>query len=179
MKLLTEIYRDAGLNKEGKAITRNAVRGIIIEQQKLLMIFSEKNGDYKFPGGGVDRGESFERALIREVREESGAEIEKIETGFGKVVEHSIPIEKEYAVFTMTSHYYICRIGKQFVEQQLDEYEENLGFTPCWISIDEALRVNRALLRKNSREILRWTPREIFVLEQIKTELIGKSSSRK
>jgi len=174
MKLLAEIFRDEGVNKEGKAVTRKAVRGIIVDQQKLLMIFSQKNGDYKFPGGGVNDGESNEMALIREVREESGAEIRKVETGFGKVVEYAIPIEKEFDVFKMTSHYYVCEIEKELGKQQLDQYEEDLGFMPCWVRIDEALETNRALLRENLQNAPRWTRRETFVLEQIKTELFGK-----
>ena len=174
MKLLTEIYRDKNVNKDGKAVTRNAVRGIIFDQNNLLMIFSEKKGDYKFPGGGVLGNEYFEDALIREVREESGAEIEQIETSIGKVVEYSIPIEEDFEVFMMTSHYYLCQIGEQFVEQQLDEYEEELGFVPIWISVDEALRTNRALLCGDSRDVPRWIPRETFVLEYIKKELLGE-----
>lgn len=172
MKLLKEIFHNGDIYKEGKAITRNAVRGIIIDQrQKLLMIFSQKNGDYKFPGGGVNSDESYEKALVREVREESGAEIKRIEAGFGKVVEYDIPVEQEFDVFKMTSHYYICQIKKEFGKQKLDQYEEALGFTPCWISVDQALQTNLALFHDNSQNIPHWIKREIFVLKQIKAEL--------
>lgn len=176
MKLLKEIFRNENIYKEGKAITRNAVRGIIVDQNKLLMIFSQKVGDYKFPGGGVNGDESHEKALIREVREESGAEIKRIESGFGKIVEYDIPIEQEFDVFKMTSHYYICEIKKEFGKQQLDQYEEALGFTPCWVSLDEALQTNLELLRGDSQTVPRWTQREIFMLEQIRTELFKNQS---
>lgn len=51
-------------------IFREAVRGIIKHENKLLMVYSSKDGDYKFPGGGVDVGETHEEALVREIREE-------------------------------------------------------------------------------------------------------------
>ncbi|MCD4751568.1 MAG: NUDIX domain-containing protein [Anaerolineaceae bacterium] len=176
MKLLKEIFHNEDIDIEGKAITRNAVRGIIIDrQQKLLMILSQKVGDYKFPGGGVNSYESYEKALVREVREESGAEIKRIEADFGKVVEYDIPIEQEFDVFKMTSHYYLCQVEKEFGKQKLDQYEEALGFRPCWVSVDEALQTNQALLRDNSQNIPHWIKREIFVLKQIEKELIGKA----
>lgn len=91
---MTEIYRSEGVDINGKTITRDAVRGIIMEQRSLLMIFSEVNGDYKFPGGGVIRGESLETALIREVREESGADITVIEKPLVKSWNMTTPSKK-------------------------------------------------------------------------------------
>ena len=73
MKLLKKIVRTQGINFEGETIYREAVRGIILNGKKLLMIYSSKDGDYKFPGGGVELGETYEETLVREVKEESGA----------------------------------------------------------------------------------------------------------
>ena len=57
MKLLKEIVSKQGINFDGKTIYREAVRGVIIKGKPLLMIYSPKDGDYKFPGGGIDTGE--------------------------------------------------------------------------------------------------------------------------
>ena len=130
MKLLREIFRQSGLNIGGKTIHRDAVRGIIIRQGELLMIYSPKNGDYKFPGGGVDCGETYENALIREIQEECGATVVHIEGAFGKVVEYDNEIEHAYDVFKMTSRYYVCHVNSEFNGQNLDDYEEALGFEP-------------------------------------------------
>ena len=73
MELLKEINHKENLNKNGKYITRKAVRGIILDNNKVLMIYSGKNGDYKFPGGGIETDETHKEALIREVMEKCGA----------------------------------------------------------------------------------------------------------
>ncbi len=57
MKLLKEIIRKQGINFDGKTVYREAVRGVIIRNKTLLMVYSSKDGDYKFPGGGVDIGQ--------------------------------------------------------------------------------------------------------------------------
>lgn len=51
MKLLKEIYHGRDLKIEGSIFHREAVRGIIIKNKKILMIYSRENGDFKFPGG--------------------------------------------------------------------------------------------------------------------------------
>ena len=60
MELIKEIFHKPGIRKDGKTIRREAVRGIIADGKKLLMIYSTKNGDFKFPGGGVAAGETYE-----------------------------------------------------------------------------------------------------------------------
>ena len=176
MKLLKEIFCAKDIYIDGKAITRTAVRGIIVDQDKLLMIYSRNVGDYKFPGGGVINGESHQKALIREVREESGAKIKSIEAEFGKVIEYDKPIEADFDVFRMTSHYYLCQIEGEFGSQQLDQYEEALDFVPCWVGVDQALRTNKALRHDNFKNLPRWTRREIYVLEQIRAEIFHNQS---
>lgn len=172
MKLLTEIYRRGGVNINGRAVTRSAVRAIILDQDRLFMVYSTRNGDYKFPGGGVKEGEDHAQALIRETREETGVNVTEIGVEFGAVIEYDRSIETEYDVFKMTSSYYICRIGFEVGEQQLDEYEQELGFTARWVSLAEALKTNLALLREQNSKAPRWVRRETFVLEQIRNYLV-------
>jgi len=46
------------------------VRSIILDDDRVLMVYSSRNGDYKFPSGGIESGETHKKALIREVQEE-------------------------------------------------------------------------------------------------------------
>ena len=170
MKILTEIHRRAGINLKGKTIYRTAVRGVILRGKKLLMIHSASVGDYKFPGGGVDEGETRAQALRREIQEECGMSVMHIGSEIGAVIEYDIPTEKDYDVFKMTSHYYECDVEDDFGTQTLDEYEQDLGFKPVWINIDKAIYLNKALL--HSDKVPEWLRREIFALEYIRQNLL-------
>jgi 8-oxo-dGTP pyrophosphatase MutT (NUDIX family) len=166
MKLLKEFIRNQDINLNGKAIYREAVRGVALRGKTLLMIRSSKDGDLRFPGGGVKPGETHEAALSREIREECGAALLSVQGGLGYVVECGAPVEKDFDVFKMASFYYICEVNSDFGEQSLDRYEEDLGFRPVWADIDEAISTNKALIDAGRHP--RWTPRETFVLEYVK-----------
>lgn len=133
------------------------------------MIHSANVGDYKFPGGGVKEGETHIDALTREIREESGMSVAHIGLEMGTVIEYDLPMENEYDVFKMTSHYYQCDVVGGFGIQELDEYERVLGFKPVWIDIDNAIQLNKVLL--DSDKTPDWLRREIFVLEYIRQNL--------
>ena len=178
MELLTEILRVEGLQLEGPTIFREAVRGIIINGNKLLMIHPTKKGGFKFPGGGILAGESHSEALAREVREESGAILTQVQEPFGKVIEYGQPIELDAKVFKMTSYYYFCQIESLFAEQCLDKYELDLGFMPIWVDVETAIQNNMRIKKFNppgdnrqSEENLPWLSREIFILNRIKKRL--------
>ena len=171
MNILTEIFRDQSLNIHGKTDCREAVRAVVIRGDRILMVYSPVNSDYKFPGGGVDKNESPEVALKREVLEECGMHLTKILQEIGCVIEYLIPLKAEFDVFKMTSSYYLCQVNSTIEKQNLDPYEEALGFQPAWVEIETALQVNKALLRSTKKESLRWTAREVFMLEYIQSHL--------
>lgn len=170
MRILTELYRSEGINVLGKTIHRNAVRAVILRGRDLLMIHSTAVGDYKFPGGGVQEGESHQQALAREVKEECGALLESFGEGIGIVLEYNFPMEAEYDVFKMTSYYYWCQVADAFGEQALDDYEKDLGFTPAWIDVNEAILKNQSLLKSENPP--EWLKRELFILEYIERNFV-------
>jgi 8-oxo-dGTP pyrophosphatase MutT (NUDIX family) len=165
MHILTEIHRNKGINIRGRTIHRTAVRAVIQHGRNLLMIYSSRVGDYKFPGGGVKEGETHEQALKREVEEESGAMLEVIGESIGVVIEYNIATEAEYDVFKMASHYYLCRVRDGLGTQNLDGYEKDLGFKPIWIDIEKVIQVNKSLL--NTTKEPEWLKREIYMLEYL------------
>ena len=74
MKLLCEFdYKD--YDKCTRSFERNAVRAIIFKNNKIAMVKSDKEGYYKFPGGGMEKDESKIDTLIRETIEETGLSI--------------------------------------------------------------------------------------------------------
>jgi 8-oxo-dGTP diphosphatase len=165
--LKKEILHHAEQISSGNCLLRQAVRAIILKNQDVLMIYSDINGDYKFPGGGIEAGETHAEALNREISEECGARI----TSIGKVYAEMIEIFQTEAsamdISRMVSTYYFCKISNQLGAQNLDLYEEELGFRPVWVSIGEAISTNRAVLQRQSPPAPRWTRRDLYVLEQL------------
>jgi len=177
MKLLTTIYRHEKVNIEGKTIFREAVRGIIFRDtpprtaagasgrgEQLLMIYSSVNGDYKFPGGGIEAGEPHLETLRRELLEEAGATLTQVTGEFGKTIEYANAFDDDFDTYKQASYYYFCEIDGKMGDLNLEDYEEELGFQPVWVSIEQALETNRKVLAE-SNPAPWWTRREIFTLE--------------
>ncbi len=171
MRLLAEIERHPGAKRNGRTIVREAVRAVVLDGSKILMLYSTKHGDYHFPGGGVDEGESHTEALARELMEECGAQLTEVIGPFGKTVEYGIPVETDFDVFRMTSYYYFCEIDGKLGEQTLVGYEIDLGLQPKWVEISEALKANEEVLVE---EPPLWTKLETIVLRLLEERLSSK-----
>jgi ADP-ribose pyrophosphatase YjhB (NUDIX family) len=57
---------------------RVSVNAFIVQGSKLLLQRRSDNGRWNLPGGGVELGESLEDTVKREVREETGLEVEVV-----------------------------------------------------------------------------------------------------
>ena len=58
-----------------QTLSREAARAVIMQNNAVALIKSEASGFYKFPGGGVEEGETHIDALVRETLEETGLTI--------------------------------------------------------------------------------------------------------
>ena len=71
-----------GDNRHEKATqTRIACRGLILCEDKLLLVHKEKVDQWLIPGGGLEEGETPEQCCIREMAEETGIEIYSVACG--------------------------------------------------------------------------------------------------
>lgn len=145
-------------------IDRTAVRAVIHRGDSLLMIHSPVAGDHKFPGGGVEPGESLAEALAREVREECGRSVTRID-GVRLVVDELRPAQDPGWVLRMASIYVDCAVGEVEHALQLDAYESDLGFRAAWVAPEEALRVNEAVAGAGGAQP--WVAREAVVLRHL------------
>lgn len=141
MRLLFEIdTKDYNIN--GKKFIRPSVRSIIIKENKVAMVHSIKYNYYKFPGGGIEEGETHNQALIRETLEESGLTIipESIKE-YGYV--HRIQKSELYDVFIQDNYYYLCNVENKIEIQNLDDYESEEKFTLKYMDPREVIDINR------------------------------------
>lgn len=150
---------------------REAVRGLIIKDNKILMIHS-KNKDYKFPGGGVKKNEGHIEALKREIEEETGYICSKVINQIGIVTERSKDKYVNDRVFKMISYYYIAEVLNIRKSQKLDPYEAKLKFKPEWVTIEDAINNNENIISSGTESLPNWIFRETYVLKKIKNNMV-------
>lgn len=123
--------------------SRPSARAIIIKDNKIALVYSNKEKYFKFPGGGIQGDEDKIDALIREVKEEVGL-IVKPESilEFGSVLRRQKSNYKENTIFEQENFYYWCDCEEVVVEQNLDDYEKEAEFVLKYIDINEAIRIN-------------------------------------
>ena len=121
-------------NPDGKVYTRPSARAIIVRGDTVLLMYSKKYGYFKFPGGGIEPGESHAETIIREVKEESGYLVkpDTIEE-YGRVVKRECGQNGPDEIFEQENFYYFCEVEDNPVETDLDDYEAEEVFTPCFV----------------------------------------------
>lgn len=91
---------------------RIEVSAAIIYQQNRILATERGYGDFKggweFPGGKVEKGESPEETIIREIREELGIEV--------KPESLVTTVECDYPDFHLTMHCFYCHIDRGCVQ---------------------------------------------------------------
>ena len=94
-----------------KRFRRPSVRGIIINDGKVGMIYSQKYDYYKFPGGGIESYEDMIGTLLREVREETGLTVDMQSIReFGSVLRVQLSSSSKDTVFEQENFYYLCDV---------------------------------------------------------------------
>ena len=149
--------------------TRDSARSIIIRNGKIAMIHSLKYDYYKFPGGGIEPGESAADALIRETAEEAGLTVipESIrEYGYVHRVQKSRVKENEY--FVQDNYYYLCDAEEGVRPQKLDDYESDEYFTLEYVMPEFAIFSNRTKDHGPKDPVM--LEREVRVLEMLISE---------
>ena len=167
MRLLFTL--DRGDYQEGKkAFSRPSARAVVIESGRVAMVHSRKYGHYKFPGGGIEAGESREAALVREAREEAGLVLDPQSIRpYGFV--HRIERGDREPLFIQDNFYYLAS-ASALVPQELDGYEAAEGYTLRWVDPREAAAADRSLIPAFEPRRRFMLLREAMVLEKLLAE---------
>ena len=152
-----------------RIFARDSARSIVIRNGKIAMIHSLKYDYYKFPGGGMEDGESPVEAMIRETREEAGLIVlpESVrEYGCVHRVQRSDldPAER----FVQDNFYYLCEAADGLAAQDLDDYEAEESYRLEFVDPAAAIQKNRSV--KNSPYNPLMFEREARVLELLISE---------
>lgn len=149
-----------------RTFVRNSARSIIVKDNKIAMIHSEKYDYYKFPGGGIEAGESPIDAMIRETLEEAGLKVipnSIKEYGYVHRIQRSDkdPLE----CFVQDNFYYICKVEENQINQNLDGYEKDESYKLEFVSPYLVIEKNRNV--KNSPYNSTMFEREVRVIEML------------
>ena len=147
---------------------RKAIRGVIKIGNKLLMVKNNK-GDYKFPGGGMEKGETTLQTLHREVLEETGFNVTEVGEKLGEVIQRKLDTIDESKIFLMKSVYIECSVNiNDKHSQNLDNYEKEQEFTPVLIDINEVITKQEEILKSQTKSSNDWVERETTVLKLLR-----------
>jgi 8-oxo-dGTP pyrophosphatase MutT (NUDIX family) len=131
---LRTLYNQTKLVPVETLVQRPAVYGIVRQNGKLLVALSEFTGLYVLPGGGIEKGEDIEAALMREIREETNIVVEVGE--FLHFITDLFYYDPQDLAIHGFMFYYACK--PLSIELITPDYPAIEGLIkPLWVDIDD------------------------------------------
>ena len=149
--------------------TRKVARAILINEKGEIAL-NKLHGEDKFgsrnyyetPGGGFKKYETSKQALYREIKEETGYDIE-ILAPIGIVDDYYNLIHRHNK-----NYYYLCKT-KSFLGKHLEEYEQSMIEKLVWVDIDTAIKLYEKMdVSPVARLVIN---RELPILKKVKEML--------
>lgn len=130
-----ELYADDMIKEDiNKSKWRKASRAVIIRDNKVLLIYETTNDLYTLPGGGLEKWETYERCLKREILEETGYSI--------NILEEKVVIKEYFMDSTWENHYFLAKLKRQEPDEtkiKLTKEEQQNGMEIRWVDVMDAI----------------------------------------
>lgn len=125
-----------------------SVRAVIVKDGKLATQLGS-DGDYKILGGGIEAGEDYKTAIIREVKEEAGLVVKANSiVEIGEIEEKREDLYKKNIKYVCHSYFYFCDITNDRVETHMTESEIRKGYHLSWALPEEIIEGNKKFLNQ-------------------------------
>ena len=131
--------------------TVEVVAAVIRNQNRIFATqrgYGDQKGGWEFPGGKMEKGETPQEALIREIKEELDTEIE-----VGELIE---TVEYDYPKFHLKMHCFFCSVKQGNLV--LKEHEASK-----WLTLETLGSVE-------------WLPADLSLIEKIRESLKSSQS---
>lgn len=157
-----------------RLIERHAARAIVVKDDDILLLYTQRYHDYSLPGGGIDEGEDEVAGLIRELQEETGAQGVRNVKAFARYDEYRPWYKADADIIYMISYCYVCEIDDELGDTAFESHEVNNGMKPLWVNIHKAIAHNEDVMANSDKKGLS-IERETYLLKQIVDKLLGVS----
>jgi 8-oxo-dGTP pyrophosphatase MutT (NUDIX family) len=140
-------------------VERYAVRALI-KRDGLWAMQKSSAGYYKIPGGGVEKGETYLEALVREVQEETGLIVaEDSITEIGEILEIREDSYQKGTKYISHSFCYFCDVKDEMTQTAMSENEQARGYRLEWVNLERVIACNENLLKEE------WMKRDTLFLK--------------
>lgn len=151
------------------SFNRKATRAIVLNGSNILLLYTERYHDYSLPGGGIDENEDHISALIRELKEETGAQNVRNIKEYGLYEEFRPWYKPDFDIVHMESYCYVCDIDDELLDPEFEAHELANGMVPKWMDIHEAIAHNEHTIANSEKKGMS-IDRETFLLKLIVEE---------
>jgi len=135
-----------------KFFVRPSAYGLILDNKKIVALRNKGNGKIWFPGGGIETGERLKDGLKREIKEETGLEVEVKEMVlFKENFFYYQPLDEAYHAFLF---FFICTSkNKNLIsDNKVDDLESK---EPRWTKIESIKKKDISDLEDDLYKILK------------------------